>query len=55
VSAYTNGYEGYFPAAAAFEEGGYEPSLGPWCRVGPGAGEMLVETAVALLDELWQQ
>ena len=29
VSGYTNGYEGYFPTAAAFSEGGYEPSVGP--------------------------
>ncbi|NLC59301.1 MAG: hypothetical protein GX774_20880 [Armatimonadetes bacterium] len=53
VSGYTNGYEGYFPTAAAFSEGGYEPSVGPWCRVGPTAGELLVETAVSLLQELW--
>ncbi len=53
VSAYTNGYDGYFPTEAAYAEGGYEPSLGPWCRVGPGAGERLVDTAVAALEQLW--
>ncbi|MBI3911312.1 MAG: neutral/alkaline non-lysosomal ceramidase N-terminal domain-containing protein [Armatimonadetes bacterium] len=55
VSAYTNGYEGYFPTAAAYEEGGYETSIAPWCRVGPQAGALLVDTAVALLRELWAE
>lgn len=53
VSAYTNGYVGYLPTRAAFSEGGYETSVGPWCLVGPGAGELLVDTAVELLTELW--
>jgi len=53
IAGYSNGYQGYFPTTAAWSQGGYEPSVGPWTRVAPGAGELLVEHAVALCHEVW--
>ena len=38
VAAYSNGYEGYIPTPATWDEGGYEVSQGPWTRVGRDAG-----------------
>ncbi len=41
---------GYIPTAKAFEEGGYEAKS---CRFQPGVGEQIVDTAVALLSDLY--
>jgi hypothetical protein len=53
VAAYANGYEGYIPTPESWDEGGYEPSLGPWTRVGPTAGEILVERMLAVAQRAW--
>ncbi len=53
VLGYTNGNIGYVPTRAAYEQGGYEVETAhrfygqPSC-VAPEAGEMIVESAVAL-------
>jgi len=39
----------YIPTRRAFEEGHYEPTT---CPLQPGCGELLVQTAVNLLNEL---
>ena len=44
-----NGSVGYVPTKRAFTEGSYEPFA---ARCAPGSGEMIVETAVRLLNEL---
>jgi len=48
VAAYANGYEGYIPTPESWDEGGYEPSLGPWTRVSKTAGETLVDRMAAV-------
>lgn len=53
VVGYANEYAGYLSTPAAFEEGGYETSLGPWCRVGPAGGRMVVEAGLRLIRRLW--
>jgi neutral ceramidase len=53
VAAYSNGYEGYIPTPATWDEGGYEVSPGPWTRVGRDGGEILAERAVALALHAW--
>ena len=50
VCGYFNGYQGYMPTRAAFAEGGYEPEWGT--AYAAGAGEIAVEEAVQLLNEL---
>jgi len=41
---------GYVCHRAAYEEGGYEPGSGT--DLAPGAGEIMVEQALALLNEI---
>jgi hypothetical protein len=53
VIGYANDYAGYLSTPAAFEEGGYETSLGPWCRVGPAGGRMVVDAGLRLVRRLW--
>lgn len=53
VAGYANGYCGYLAPPEAWEEGGYEVSLGPWSHAGPEAGPLLVGAARELLGELW--
>jgi len=48
LAAYANGYEGYIPTPETWDEGGYEPSLGPWTRVSQSAGETLADRMVAV-------
>jgi neutral ceramidase len=43
---------GYIPTRRAFEEGGYEPEASV---LAPGEGERIVETALALLEQLRQK
>jgi hypothetical protein len=49
VVSLANGSIGYLPTDNACREGGYEPN---WSPVGPGTERVLVETGVALLEEL---
>ena len=52
VIGYANGCLGYVPPAPAFEEGGYETKLSPWCRVAPEAEALILNAAVEVLEEL---
>lgn len=49
-----NGIVGYVPTREAFEGGGYEQRLGNNSKLSPVAGEMMTETALALLDSLFR-
>ena len=49
VVSLANDLDFYIPTRRAFEEGGYEPTT---CPLQPGCGELLVQTAVRLLNEL---
>ena len=51
VSSLTNGTVGYVPDRKAYAEGHYEPVS---ARCAAGSGEMLVETAVDLLHDLFR-
>ncbi len=41
---------GYVPTIKAYEEGGYQPAVGT--RLAPGGGELIMEKALALLEEI---
>jgi hypothetical protein len=51
VSSLTNGVVGYVPDRKAYAEGHYEPVS---ARCAPGSGEMLVETAVDMLRQMYR-
>jgi hypothetical protein len=58
-AGYTNGIVTYFPTAAEFPLGGYEPdygnrSFGQVAQVTPESESILTETAVRLIGELWR-
>ncbi len=48
-----NGWVGYLLNPGGFAEGGYEASPGPWTKVSEDAGQMLVDKAVELIEDLW--
>ena len=53
VASYANGNVGYVPTRSAFDEGGYEVKVAQRARLiplSPGAGELMVEGALALLS-----
>jgi hypothetical protein len=59
-AGYTNGAISYFPTAAAYPEGGYEPgygnrSYGLPSQVAPECEQILVERAVRLLERLFPE
>ncbi len=49
-----NGIVGYVPTREAFPGGGYEQRLGNNSKLSPVAGEMMTETALALLDSMFR-
>lgn len=49
---YANDWLGYFAPPTAWEEGGYEVSLGTWSLVGPEAYDLLLDAARRLLRKL---
>jgi neutral ceramidase len=49
VATCANGRVGYIPTAAAFRRGGYETTFGPSSMLAPDAGELILETAAALI------
>ncbi|MFC1526262.1 neutral/alkaline non-lysosomal ceramidase N-terminal domain-containing protein [Candidatus Latescibacterota bacterium] len=53
VVGYANDYAGYLSTPAAFAEGGYETSLGPWCRVAPEGGRQCVDAVLGLARTLF--
>jgi len=54
VIGYANDWIGYLTTPAAWQQGGYEVGEGPWTRVGPEGGPLLVEKALTLINTLWQ-
>ena len=55
VVGYANDYVGYLSTPIAFEEGGYETALGPWCRIGPEGGRRVVDAGLRLVLRLWRE
>jgi neutral ceramidase len=53
VSELTNGWHGYVPTLEGFAHGGYEARLGDASRLVPEAGDLICDTGIALLKELW--
>ena len=49
VIGYANGYNGYLTTQEAWEQGGYEVSMGQWALCGQGSGEAIVSMAKSLL------
>ena len=49
VVAWANGMVGYVPHREAFLRGGYETTFGGHSRMAPEAGEILADSAVALV------
>ncbi|MEW6749431.1 MAG: neutral/alkaline non-lysosomal ceramidase N-terminal domain-containing protein [Candidatus Latescibacterota bacterium] len=54
VVGYANDYAGYLYPPIAATEGGYETSLGPWSRVAPEGGRMVVDAGLRLVHRLWR-
>ena len=59
-AGYTNGAVGYFPTAAAYDEGGYEPaysnrSYGQAAPTAPACERILVETGLRLAESLFPE
>ncbi len=52
ASCCTNGYEGYFPASSAFDEGGYEVVTAIYKK---GTDEILINGATEVLDTLYKE
>ena len=49
ICGYANDYAvSYVPTAAAYEEGGYEPT---WTQVAPGGDRVIVEESLRMLKE----
>lgn len=51
VVGHTNGMIGYVPTAAAFTRGGYETTFSSGHKLAPPAGDLLADTAIALIAE----
>lgn len=52
IVGYANGYNGYLSPDEAWEQGGYEVSLGQWALCGRGSGEIIAQTAEKLFSDL---
>jgi len=50
VVGYANGYNGYLSPEEAWEQGGYEVSIGQWAMCGQGSGEIVMSMAERLLE-----
>ncbi|MEN6549679.1 MAG: hypothetical protein ABFE07_26835 [Armatimonadia bacterium] len=46
---------GYIPDLQAYKDGGYQTWVGQHCAVAPGTGEAMVEQALAMLQEMYDQ
>lgn len=53
VIGYANDWIGYIVTPGTFAEGGYEASLGPWTKSGEEGGQIIVKTALKLVEKLW--
>lgn len=54
VVTQANDWAGYIPHRAAFDEGGYEVIFASQSRFAPEAGDLVVDAAVALLEDCRQ-
>jgi neutral ceramidase len=54
ISETTNGWLGYIPTVGTDTEGGYEIHPGPWSMTNEDGGQMVVQTAIELINELWK-
>jgi neutral ceramidase len=52
VLGYADPMMGYVGMQADYDEGGYESIPSRWARLGPGSGEAICDTALAVLEEL---
>lgn len=51
VLGLANGYLGYIPTSAAFDQGGYEVKTASWSKFDRSAGEILVAAVLRMLEE----
>ena len=51
-TGYANGYVGYICPPQAFEKGGYETEIGPWCKVSGDSFDIIMNTLGELYNEL---
>ena len=52
ISETTNGWIGYIPTIGTYAEGGYEVHPGPWSMTNEEGGQMIVQTALELINDL---
>jgi hypothetical protein len=52
VVSCANGRVGYIPTRAAFDRGGYETTFGPSSMLSASAGDMIVDAAMELLEQM---
>ncbi|MHB9024390.1 MAG: hypothetical protein ACYC7E_09475 [Armatimonadota bacterium] len=55
VAGHTNGMVGYVPTRESLARGGYETTFSPAHRLGPDAGDLLADAAVAIIKEMSAQ
>lgn len=52
ISETTNGWIGYIPTIGAYAEGGYEVHPGPWSMTSEEGGQLIIQTAVELINHV---
>ena len=52
VVGHANGCLSYIPVPHAYEEGGYSVAAAKGANIGPGTAQIVVETALDIVDEL---
>lgn len=52
VVGYANGYNGYLTVKGAWQQGGYEVSIGCWTLCGDGSGDLVADEALRMLQRL---
>jgi len=54
ISETTNDWIGYIVSPGTYQEGGYEIHPAPWSMTNEDGGQMIVETAIELINKLWK-
>jgi neutral ceramidase len=54
ISETTNDWIGYIVSPGTYQEGGYEIHPAPWSMTNEKGGQMIVQTAIELINELWK-
>jgi hypothetical protein len=54
ISETTNDWIGYIPSPGTYQEGGYEIHPAPWSMTNEDGGQMIVQTAIELINGLWK-